>query len=229
MFYDCLLEITYNKPTKFIELSGFIPKSEISYWCNSKLDIVMINGDFDKNILKKFLINKYQNVEFISKDKSEKQIIIKTCECFLHPMDQILDKYEHIEIPPVKFHSGKELYRMIISSHEADTLIDELKHHKHLENVLIRKLAPIQLNKANYPLYLSFDELRSNLTQRQVESIIAAFLDGYYEIPRKKTQEEISVSLGIKRKTFEEHLRKGENTIMKFIVPLLQFSKDNPK
>lgn len=65
--------------------------------------------------------------------------------------------------------------------------------------------------------FSEYDTL-SCLTERQREIIIAAKKNGYYELPRKITTEELSRKLGISKATLIEHLRKAENRIVSYIM-----------
>ncbi|MFX0206656.1 MAG: helix-turn-helix domain-containing protein, partial [Candidatus Hodarchaeota archaeon] len=60
-------------------------------------------------------------------------------------------------------------------------------------------------------------------SERQLEALILAVKQGYYEIPRKVPTEELASRLAIGRRTFIEHLHKAENKIFRALVPLLMF------
>lgn len=72
----------------------------------------------------------------------------------------------------------------------------------------------ISFQKATFSEY----NILSCLTERQKEIIIAAQKNGYYEVPREITAEELSKKLGISKATTVEHLRKAENRIISHIV-----------
>jgi predicted DNA binding protein len=54
----------------------------------------------------------------------------------------------------------------------------------------------------------------SNLTPKQKKVIIAAFKEGYYDIPRKIESRELSAKLGLKSSAFIEHRRKAERRLI---------------
>ncbi|MFC4990077.1 MULTISPECIES: helix-turn-helix domain-containing protein [Saliphagus] len=58
----------------------------------------------------------------------------------------------------------------------------------------------------------------SSLTDRQREVLTAAYELGYYERPRRASQEAIAAELGLAPSTVGEHLRKGERRLIADLV-----------
>jgi len=65
-------------------------------------------------------------------------------------------------------------------------------------------------------------DLFATLSYKQLKKIINTYLKEYYGIPRKTKTELLAKDSSIHRRTLEEHLRKAENSIMSFIILLLQ-------
>jgi predicted DNA binding protein len=55
----------------------------------------------------------------------------------------------------------------------------------------------------------------TNLTPRQREVLLAAWEQGYYEIPRDISSDELAEELGITHQTLSELLRRGTNALIK--------------
>lgn len=65
----------------------------------------------------------------------------------------------------------------------------------------------------------AFDESTdSPLTDRQREVVSEALSQGYYDWPRKITNEELAALLDISRATLHEHLRKAERTLLSSVL-----------
>ncbi|WP_246983687.1 helix-turn-helix domain-containing protein [Halorientalis marina] len=62
------------------------------------------------------------------------------------------------------------------------------------------------------------DEAAALLTDRQREVLSVAVENGYYEIPRETTYEEIAAELGVSAGTVSEHLQKVEATVLSTLV-----------
>jgi predicted DNA binding protein len=62
----------------------------------------------------------------------------------------------------------------------------------------------------------------SELTEKQIESLLMALDYGYYKIPKQITAEEIAGKNHFARTTYEEHLRKAESKILQAISPYVR-------
>jgi len=62
------------------------------------------------------------------------------------------------------------------------------------------------------------EDILSILTERQHEVFETAIREGYYEIPREATHEDISDSLGCAPSTVDEHLRKAESRVLSALM-----------
>lgn len=66
------------------------------------------------------------------------------------------------------------------------------------------------------PLFLS------DLTEKQARALLAAFDAGYYDSPRRVTTDEVSQVLDIGRSTFQEHLHRAEQHVLRAMLPLVR-------
>jgi predicted DNA binding protein len=68
----------------------------------------------------------------------------------------------------------------------------------------------------------SLSSVFSELTGKQVDSLLSALEYGYYQVPKKMTAEEIASKHHVPRTTFEEHLRKAESKVLCAIAPYVR-------
>jgi predicted DNA binding protein len=125
-------------------------------------------------------------------------------------------------IPPVKYLAGIEIQQVMLTLDNVQHLLTEYKKNDPTADIEIVELAPLKEDSKVLLLYA--EEVRKELTQRQLHSVIRAYEQGYYDIPRSISAESIAGEMNINRRTFEDHLRKAEKKIMKKLIPLL-----NPK
>lgn len=65
-------------------------------------------------------------------------------------------------------------------------------------------------------------DLAAGLTKRQLDAVLLAVREGYYEVPRQVEARDLAARTGIGRSTFEEHLRKGEQQVMRRFAALVE-------
>src|SRR5881398_187244 len=68
----------------------------------------------------------------------------------------------------------------------------------------------------------------SRSSRRNRPALLAAFDAGYYEFPRNVTTEDVSLSLGIARSTFEQHLNRAEHHVIRAMVPMVRMRSGRP-
>jgi len=62
------------------------------------------------------------------------------------------------------------------------------------------------------------DDPAADLTDRQTDTVRAAIAAGYYDIPRRATQQDLAADLGLSQATIGEHLRRAEAKIIPSVV-----------
>jgi predicted DNA binding protein len=220
MLYNYILEI--QQEGLYTNFSRDNPHLEIHLWCNYQHDILEIRGEED--ILKKAkskLQNSLGNILKIYPESSTNQLILKRCRCAESSLSQILDRYDCLELPPVRYFYGRLIINLIVTSESPTMIVEDLQNENPDLKVKVLKLAPIKKLDNPYPLYLPLDNLKQGITKRQLEALTVALNRGYYEIPREAYLETLAREMSIKRRTYEDHLRRAEKKIMDFIIPTL--------
>ncbi|MFB6254679.1 MAG: helix-turn-helix domain-containing protein, partial [Halobacteriaceae archaeon] len=147
--------------------------------------------------------------------KNDEAVLI-TNSCLLEFQDNLLEKYlkqyNCLSLPPLTYRDGTLFARVIALSEQQLTKVYHDLNDEHPVQVDAKR--EIESIAPDVPL-LMLDSALPNLSNRQREALRTAIEGGYYEIPRETTTEEMATELGISRRTFEEHLRRAENQIVK--------------
>ncbi|MFX0184246.1 MAG: helix-turn-helix domain-containing protein [Candidatus Hodarchaeota archaeon] len=167
------------------------------------------------------LQNSLGNILKVYPESSTNQLILKRCRCAESSLSQILDRYDCLELPPVRYLYGRLIINLIVTSESPIKIVEDLQNEDPDVKVKVLKLAPIKKLDNPYPLYLPLDNLKQQITKRQLEALTIASNRGYYEIPRGAFLETLAHEMSIKRRTYEDHLRRAEKKIMDFIIPTL--------
>lgn len=73
------------------------------------------------------------------------------------------------------------------------------------------------------------DSILNDLTMRQRNALITAYLNGYYEIPRKVNIDRLAQRENVNKATFAEHLMKAENHTISWIIEKELKPSDNTR
>ena len=150
------------------------------------------------------------------------QLILKTCCCGnISPnVADVVERNSCLEIPPETYYGGWEEYRVIgFRENDYKRMFQELGQLGPVE-ILEKRVLPRKSLRDTFAISMS--SVFSGLTDKQVNSIVAALEYGYYQIPKKATAEEIALKHHTPRTTFEEHLRKAESKILRSIAPYVR-------
>jgi predicted DNA binding protein len=149
------------------------------------------------------------------------QLVFELCECSKFPLDPIFDRYDCLELPPIKYFAGREIVNLLVTPEDAGLILEDIRREDPDAQVNVLKLAPLKGTDSPYPLYLPLDDLKTSFTDKQLKALTHAFKKGYYELPRMVFLENLAKEMNIHRRTFEEHLRKAEKKIMSYLIPSL--------
>ena len=162
-------------------------------------------------------LNKKKFITAVKKDKR-----VKRCEVFSNQLfvliegnDSIAEIFDHALFftQPVFFEKGYEYWE--VASWEKKLLVEFYNKIKSRAEVKLLKLTrefPAVLISQAIPL----------LTQKQQEALMLALELGYYTYPRKVSVQQLAKRAHVPRTTFQEHLRKAEEKVMKIIIAPLK-------
>jgi predicted DNA binding protein len=212
--YETTFRLQHDCPLN--DLSKQHPKLEMSSWCNSETDILEISTDdaaaFDTKILRQS--NSSRNV----------QIVVQHCGCenIPTPVSPVLEKNNCLELQPCIYKGGWEYYRVIsFSERDLRKVFTKLETYCELE-IISRRAIPSGAVKET--MLVSTSALFGGLTKKQVQALVFALENGYYQVPKKVTTEQMASKLKLPRTTYEEHLRKAEGKVLRSMAPYIGMS-----
>ncbi len=220
MLYNFLLEIQHD--CSFSKFSRKCPNIEINLWCNNQQEILELKGEPDEleNAIK-VLEEELGTVLQIYPEHGQVQLVFQSCKCSETPLESIFERYNCLELPPIRYLAGRETINLLVTPEDAGLILDAIRTEDPGAQVSVLKLAPLKNSFNPYPLFLPLDELKNSFTAKQIQVLTKAYNKGYYELPRKIFLETLAEDLEIHRRTYEEHLRKAEKKIMSYLIPSL--------
>jgi len=204
------------------------PDVRVIEWCNNRIHVMEVDGldietftriEKDLSDLLLWKGGKVLKKSFLDRNL---QLILKTCCCGnISPnVADVVERNSCLEIPPETYYGGWEEYRVIgFRENDYKRMFQELGQLGPVE-ILEKRVLPRKSLRDTFAISMS--SVFSGLTDKQVNSIVAALEYGYYQIPKKATAEEIALKHHTPRTTFEEHLRKAESKILRSIAPYVR-------
>ncbi len=119
-------------------------------------------------------------------------------------------------LPPVRWKDGEAVVTLLC---EDDVDLGALRERFPNARLVSKRRPSAKAGDASAltsPLFLP------KLTEKQARALLAAHDRGYYDFPRKATTEELSLSLGIARSTFQQHLNRAEDHVMRAMLPMVR-------
>jgi predicted DNA binding protein len=204
------------------------PEVKIVEWCNNKIHVMEVECpdietftkiESDLQGLLEWKGGKVLKKNFLG---GNLQLVVKTCRCSKYPtsITDVIESNSCLTIPPETYYGGWEHYR-VMGFRESDykKMFQELGELGPIE-IVQKNVVPE--NSLRDAFVISMNSVFSDLTDKQVNSLLAALEYGYYQIPKKMTAEDIATKHHVPRTTFEEHLRKAESKILRSIAPYVR-------
>ncbi|MFX1485132.1 MAG: helix-turn-helix domain-containing protein [Promethearchaeota archaeon] len=192
----------------------------------------------------KWRIKNHEIIEVFSRDGTEKPDMIESASTLDGVIDYVGDEYQNhliskaipcgvdriiedcsseldiLHLAPVSYYGGWEYHRVLaFRQRDITKLMEEFRECSYMPWIL-RKI-PFNGFSASGSMTVRTETLFEGLTDLQTDAVLTAHSHGYYRIPRDADVKTISDSVGVRRTTFQEHLRKAENKIIQALIPHL--------
>jgi len=204
------------------------PEVRLVEWCNNNIHVAEVDcANIEtytrvESDLKELLL--WKGGKILKKNflEGNLQLIVRTCSCRkLSPnIMSVVEKHSCLMVPPEVYYDGWEHYRVVgFRENDYKLMFEELNRLGPVQ-ILRKRLIPDRSIKDFF--VISVSSVFSELTDRQVDSLLTALEYGYYQIPKKVTAEEIALKHNVPRTTFEEHLRKAESKMLLAMAPYIR-------
>lgn len=224
--YETAFRLQHDCPLN--DLSRRHPELVMTSWCNSETDVLEISeyegaGQFQDDLEAMWRSMKVKPLRR-SQSGRDLQVMIYHCGCdnIPAPVTAVFEKNRCLELQPCVYRGGWEYYRIIsFSEKDARNVFATLGRYCNIEVVSRRSIRSGAVREA---MLVSTTALFGGLTRKQAQALVFALENGYYQVPKKVTTEEMASRLRLPRTTYEEHLRKAEGKVLRSVAPYITMS-----
>jgi len=216
-------KVSHNCPIG--NISRRYPFLKMFEWCNREhevLELVMGKREEGPAIMGELKAASEVIDSFSDGDRAH--VVTKMCTCALPgSVSRHLDDLSLLQLDPVVYEQGWEYYRIIAFHNDA---VSELMKRMKDEGfqVEITRKTPFK-GSITGALSLTADALFSGLTEKQMDALVAAYIQGYFSFPRRTDVKTMAARMHVPRTTFVEHLKKAENKVVVGLIPYIQVSR----
>ena len=203
-----------------LELSERHPSMRVYTWCNRVNEVLEVEvGDPSEygEVLKEV-----GKIATIVGESEGGGIHLIESTCFCTPENSVGMNVEDLPVlvvSPEVMRGGWEYYRLVLFRHED---FAEVVRRLEGRDFTVEVLEKVEVRGSLSGNLLEADSVFSSLTGKQMDAMIRAYGHGYYRLPRSADIQEIARRERVKRTTFQEHLKKGENKIIERIIPYMR-------
>jgi len=220
--FDVSLKLDHSLP--FCGLSKEFPSVSMQRWCNLQVDILELQSSREEEAeklepaLKKMLKGLGARLIRFNRYSSKNVEAVIGCRCATDNSTVAMIEWAGcIPVMPVNYRGGLEYCRVLAFT--KDSLNGAISSLSKVSKLEIENKSVIPRESARGAITVPVDEFLGTLTKKQLAAFIAAMQMGYYGMPKGVTIDEIASEQGMKRSTYEEHLRKAELKILQAVRP----------
>ena len=233
--FDVDLRLDHTLP--FCGLSKMFPSVTFQRWCNLQVDILEFQAakadDAEKldSALREMLKALGARLIRFNRYSARNLEAVVGCKCTTD--NSTVAKIEWagcIPVMPINYRGGFEYCRLLAFT--KDALSEAMGALSKMSKLEVERKSVVARESARGAITVPVDEFLGTLTKKQLSAFISALQMGYYEMPKGATMDEIAFKQGMKRSTYEEHLRKAELKILQAVRPYARLayvtSKESP-
>ena len=220
--FDVSLRLDHSLP--FCNFSKLFPTVGIQRWCNLQVDILefQVSKEQDAGKLEPALGDMLKSLDAhlirFNRYSPKNMEAVVGCKCATdNSTVAMIEWAECIPVMPVNYRGGFEHCRLLAFT--KGTLDGALEALSKVSKVEVENKSVVPRESARGAITVPVDEFLGALTKKQLEAFVTALQMGYYGMPKGATMDEIAANQGMKRSTYEEHLRKAELKILQAVRP----------
>jgi predicted DNA binding protein len=226
--YETAFRLQHDCPMN--DLSKQHPDLVMSSWCNAETDVFEISKDegtsFEDIEDDISMVWRKMKTKVIRKSNSSKdvQVVLRHCGCYNipAPVSPVFEGNHCLELQPCIYKGGWEYYRVVsFSEKDMKKVFATLEKYCKVEVISRRAMSTGTVKET---MLVSTSALFGGLTRKQAQALIFALENGYYQVPKRVTTEEMASKLKLPRTTYEEHLRKAEGKVLRSMAPYINMS-----
>jgi len=219
--FEALFKIRHDCP--FIGITEKFPSAKVFFWGrNSKHEVIEVIVE-DRDEYGGVIREIHELLDIIDEFSDGDKMHVLIPRCTPTPEGSVLSHIDACNIflsPPVIHREGWEYYRLVAFKHDdLEDLIARFEQWGFEYEIMLK--TPID-GPLSSLLALPVEAMFSDLTVKQMEAILLAHKNGYYQFPRESTVKDIASKQKISRTTYQEHLRKAQNKMINHLIPYLQ-------
>jgi predicted DNA binding protein len=197
------------------------PSLRIWMWCNFVQDVYEMESESPEEF--RDAVAEFRGIyHVLDETEISTNIRLITQNCVCSKETTVHDNIQELEIlnlMPIFYTRGYEYYRLIAFRHED---LAELFDRLTAQGFQIEVQEKTPFNGMVCDSLVTMNSLVSDLTEKQVDAIVTAYNNGYYQTPRRVNVQAIADREGVPRTTLQEHLNKAENKLISSIIPQIQ-------
>jgi len=215
-----MLDVTFSfkHDCYYCDLSREFPDATMLVCCNNQRDIIEFISDSPQTGEKAVKKLRETGTEAERSEKGNRFVVVTDrCLCSFGddketPLPPDMDV---LMVSPRIFNNGWEQRRMLGFNNGHVRAIMKTLQERFPTKILSKR--PVSGGLFGELVSPSSNQLFGHMTQKQIDALTLACKEGYYISPRKVTTEQLAKRSGTTRATYEEHLRKAENKVIKVL------------
>jgi predicted DNA binding protein len=224
--YEMTLRVEHDCP--YTRFSQNIPNAVTTHWCSNDKDVLEISTppEVSASQLEKQVAALVSNlgakiIRNIPINLNRRIIVYNhRFSSMRQNVNEIIERCNCVEIQPTTYREGSEWYRIVAFSDVDVLALYEILSKIANVRTISQDVHPDSSIKSS--IMISSTSLLGKLTKKQQNALTSAVAMGYFDIPPRTSTESMAEKYGIARTTFEEHLRKAEEKILKSLLPYLE-------